>query len=216
MIVAKQIPPDLQQSPIDLTYVEWEGMAVDGNSRLKTYYCNEYEQTKDFLSYCLSYAWDEAIDTDKQLLTIVKSYLSTRGDISVDVAKKIWNILVEFDNSKLTMSDAIIKVLSIWCNSPWKVYTIRGSVQGEWQDVYYNSSMFSIKDIETFEKDYFNLGTEWKITDEDNQESWNIYCYEYDDEKLKKEIAESINHDLSDIVFEKFDGYEQVPKYINF
>lgn len=214
MIEARQVPTDLQESPIDLTYAEMFDLAIDGNRNFHPYCCEEYQQTKDFISHCLSYTWNKGIDTDQQLLDILDNYLNSHGEITIDTGKKIWEKLLAYDHSKLTWATAILNILSIWTGDEWNVYTMRGTVQSEWQNVFYNTKTYTMEQIKLLEMDYFNLGTEWEIKDGDD--TWSIYCYKHGDEELKEEIADAISRDVSEIKFFKFNGYVRTPDFKEF
>lgn len=210
---ARQVPIDEQSSHVDFTYVEWEGMAIDGNGDYPSYYCDEYIQVKSFLEHCLSYKWQRE-DGNEKLIKAIQEYLNIVDDFPIDKAIEIWDTLTAYDNRKKNCSKAMVEILTLYTGHKWEVYTIRGYVQAEWQNVYYETDLFSFESIKQLQSDYFNLGTEWKIEDENDH--WFIYCYEHDDDKLKKEISDSIGYDISEIKFEKFDGYTKVAKYTEF
>ena len=65
-------------------------------------------------------------------------------------------------------------------------------------------SRFSEQDIRNFECEFFNLGTEWCVTDE-KPDSPNeifggcIYCHDTDMDSIRREIAECFECDPGDV-----------------
>ena len=84
----------------------------------------------------------------------------------------------------------------------WK--EIHGCCQGEYNRVIYPESRFSEQDIKNFECEFFNLGTEWCVTDE-KPDSPNeicggcIYCHNTDIDSIRREIAECFECEPGDI-----------------
>lgn len=73
-------------------------------------------------------------------------------------------------------TDDIAEVMSILSGDNWVAETIRGSVQSEVATIIYDNSKMSRDDINFFEIEYFNLGSEWKIYI-DGVYDFNHYCY---------------------------------------
>ena len=208
MLKARQVPFDEQQAP-DLEYEDLIYIAIDGNPSYKSLCCDEYEQAKNFLSKCLSYAYN-----DDKIQEIVNDYLSCRDTIPLDKSIEMWKILISYDKLAIPLSEAIVRILTTWTDCPWDVTSIKGSCQGEWQNVWYDTSCYSLEDIKRVEAAYFNTGTQWEVMDED--EYYTIYCYKDNEDELKKEIADNIGKKVSEISFEKFEDYKKVPVYKEF
>ena len=213
MLKARQVPFDEQQSPFYDDYEELIYIAFDGNTDYRSRYSDEYSQVKYFLANCLPFADNFK---ENEIEEIVNENLDARGVLPLDKTKEIWEVLKKYDYTLISYSKAVVDILSIWTDSPWEYCTIRGCSHGEWQNVYYDTAYYPPKDIERIQMDYFNLGTQWEVLDEDGDEYYNVYCYSYNDNDLKKEIANSIGKDVSEISFEKFVDYKRVPVFEEF
>jgi hypothetical protein len=116
------------------------------------------------------------------------------------------------------------------------VHTISGSCQGDWNTLYHPTE-WSSKDISSFETEYFNTGSQYicfEIDDdgldnlpEDQRESaileqiesgegiaFDVYVYGYDDDGIRKEIAEAVgDYTADDVILFKFTGYTRVANW---
>ena len=100
--------------------------------------------------------------------------------------------------------------LSVVTGQTWRYKEICGSCQDEWNIVYYRPELWSEEALRTFEIEYFNEGTEWRVQDENGEDIY-IYTHEYGREK--KEIAEALGVNTADIVLYWFDGWQKTEKY---
>jgi hypothetical protein len=68
-------------------------------------------------------------------------------------------------------------------------------------------------DREIIETEYFNTGDEWRITDDDGDDVLFVYTHSWCDDEKRREIADAVGYDPSDVILYAFDGYERIPKY---
>lgn len=98
----------------------------------------------------------------------------------------------------------ICKALSLVLGEEFDWKEIHGCCQGEYNRVIYPESRFSEQDIRNFECEFFNLGTEWCVTDE-KPDSPNeifggcIYCHDTDMDSIRREIAECFECEPGDV-----------------
>lgn len=71
-----------------------------------------------------------------------------------------------------------------------------------------------------FEIEYFNLGTEWIIHDEDNVPDspedicgFGVYCATWDEDETRQTIADAVNVDPVDVMMYAYDGDVITAKY---
>ena len=228
-IYARQIPPEHQESPLEYTDDTFGYITVCGNSRLREYYqpvfkrvydalnngelCEALEDIKNKGGYWTGF-YKNATEIINDLLPPEKEKYSTR-DIG-----KIKKIIDNYCNCNGSCEDGILcELLEVVTGNEWEYGTIRGCCQGDWNQVFYQ-----VKDwpngIDCFEIEYFNLGTEWVVHDEDSIPEepdditgYCIYCYGMNDNDIRKEIAESYGGQAEDVVLYEFDGYRQATKY---
>ena len=113
-------------------------------------------------------------------------------------------------------------VLSIVTGEEWSCKQIRGCCQPEWNCIFYPVAQWSKEAIEEFEVEYFNTGTEWIVDDGDfdpesdipeNINSCSVYCTAWNEDGIKKQIADGEGLDMEDIVLYAFEGYAKTPLY---
>lgn len=98
----------------------------------------------------------------------------------------------------------ICKALSLVSGEEFDWKEIHGCCQGEYNRIIYPESRFSEQDIKNFECEFFNLGTEWCVTDE-KTDSPNeicggcIYCHNTDMDSIRREIAECFECEPGDV-----------------
>lgn len=121
----------------------------------------------------------------------------------------VFNAIAErFEESK------ICRALSRVTGKRYKSRTIRGTCQGDWQNVYFPDYYTDII-IKTLEIEYFNTGSEWMIwtDDETEEEAYSLYCYEWSDDEIKAEIAANTGGTPENVTLYKFAGYTKTAFY---
>lgn len=102
----------------------------------------------------------------------------------------------------------------------WDTTTIKGCCQSDWQTVYYDVEKWSREELDHFETMYFNTGSEWVIHDEETEpespediSGYSVYCISWNDEGIKKELAEAAGVEPEEIIMYAYDHSVSVPVY---
>ena len=100
----------------------------------------------------------------------------------------------------------ICKAMSLVSGEEYDWQNIHGCCQGDYNRVIYPKNSFTEQDIQNFECEYFNLGTEWCVSDGDEKpDSPNeicgdcIYCHNTDIDSIRREIAEYFECEPGDV-----------------
>lgn len=118
------------------------------------------------------------------------------------------SIIDRFDGEK-----RILRALHLMTGKRYEKRTIRGCCQGDWQEVYYPVADYTRESLDTLETGYFNLGTEWNITTEEDPDGYYMYCYEYGADAIRAEIASAEETTPENVTLLEFDGWSRTPKY---
>ena len=208
-LYARQISPSEQTSPFWDSAETWDGIllyepvrkyAVDPHYKsilevLQNYFdvsqdiadsrCSEYDSIAEYIND-VSPRQDNKPYTEEQLTgweDAAKSYNFPKAD-GYNPYSRIYDEMW-----------GICKALSLVLGEEYDWKEIHGCCQGEYNRVIYPESRFSEQDIRNFECEFFNLGTEWCVTDE-KPDSPNeicggcIYCHNTDIDSIRREIAE--------------------------
>lgn len=195
MIKMYEVAPEHRESPID--YFDFnEGccfgeVTVTGNRNYDKHETELYQLACSVHDDIMNY--DYTVDDVKADFDIVDEAALKAAYDSTDMRKIIC---------------LLMKALS---GREWGNREIHGSVQGEWQVIYYPADMWNKDGIEWFETAYWNMGSEWIVEDEDDRIS--LYSCEWNEEKMKRDLAEQYGVPVEECEFYKFDGYVQQPRY---
>lgn len=104
-------------------------------------------------------------------------------------------------------TDELLDALKVETGEEWEVSTICGSSQGEWRRVLHRAAIREyIRGA--FSIEYWNEGSEW--TDEDG---CGYYVTAWNDDGIRRELAEYVGCDPEDVVLMEFDGWDRSPRY---
>lgn len=225
MIYVKQIAPEYQESPLFL-YPECfpENIAVCGNRNYNKHLPQVFERVQgaledgeiaEALNDLKSSYYKNATQALNDLLPPEKARYSSR-DIN-----RLKTLVKAFAECRANEEATIIcSVLSIVTGQAWEYRSITGSCQGEWQMVFYPVAAWSVDALNSFEIEYFNTGSEWIIHDEDgipespeDISGYSVYCTAWNEDGIKKELANAAGVDVSEIVMYSFERFKQVPVY---
>ena len=216
-IYARQVPYDLQQSPLQIpNFYEKVPVIIISNKYghfdWESEYKNLFLRIKDvfddlYYDYSNLGTQHSCYENLKELAT---DYF---GDDIIFTTEKLEQFKKYLDNIRGHFPyNFEVEMLSILTGLNWKKTTIHGSVQGDWADIMYIEEQFD--DVSIFECEFFNTGTEWVIHAE-GLGSFAIYIhdwYSYDD--IKKEIKSMLGlEEDEDVVLHVFDNYQQIAKY---
>lgn len=237
-LYAKQVPPEQQECPLDLSAEELEGLVLDGNSRLKSHTTPAYDHVvKNLEEMCEVWREHQVLWTYQKgrpvkLFRLSSDYTAADALRDFQFTKELaggtgdwteeeyaaWKELLMVD--RISKEDARLKAMSLITGHTWESRTISGCCQSEWQTAYYDTELWGPDSLNVFETMYFNEGSEWVIHDGDAEpkgsddiEGHSLYCVEFSDDALKKEIAAHEGVKPEDVVLFKFDGYIKIPQY---
>lgn len=217
-IYAKQVAPEYQESPLYMD--EWpENVYVFGNRYYKDHGGEFIENLKNSmydaadelkaLSRGASY-YDSFIDIINDLLPAPENKKEySRAD------RLTWRaLLLGYYVGTIRADDAITAVLQLITGDEYDDAQIRGSVQGEWNNIIYPAK-YGREWLKEFEIEYFNMGDEWRICEgsPDSDDNYYIYTHSWNDDGKRAEIADAAGVDPADVVLYVFDGYEYTPQY---
>lgn len=187
---AYQVAPEYQESPLDMFDEIPEGLEVYGNEDYKRHTSDIFDNVLEAL---------EEKDFD---------YINTE---SKDI-ERLNELAAKYYTQGANNEAIIAEALSIATGQKWEYKCIYGCCQSDWNYVYYCADLWTDKELEYFEIEYFNTGEEWRVVDEDGEECY-YYTHEWNDIYKTRELAESIGCSVQDLTLYAFDGWERTPKY---
>ena len=225
-VYARQIAPEAQESPLEW-FGDSEVFSTFGNKRFRESMTDIVERVKntldggdfaDEIDAIAGNGWHEPrYDGCEEC---VMDYLPPEngGKYNKPQIAKLCEIAREYrgDGSSHDL-DKLVEVLSIVTGVTYDWTTIRGCCQGDW-----NYCVFPAKENPNrFEVEYFNLGTEWMVCETENEEElnpdevndWSMYCYNWDEEEMRKEIADAAGCKPDQVTMYKWAGYIKSSKY---
>ena len=227
-IYAKQVSPEYQESPIFIDGLFPDNIAVCGNRDFKEHTTEIFDHVKNVLvqgelAEILEYP-DEWKQWYKNVTAAILDYLppTNKDSYTTKETHALRNLIIDFSCCVCSREDEIIcSVLSIVDGRKWDYKPIHGYCQSDWNYIYYPVDEWSENAIKQFETEYFDMGTEWIITDEFDPEEdtlndlcgASIYCHSCNIDDIRKEIAEAEDVKPEEVVLYEFAGYEKIPKY---
>lgn len=210
-IIAKQVNPEYQESPL-MIFDEWpENVVFDGNRDYRSRTTEEYDHIMERFDD-MAWEWDNRGTNGYTLAELLRDYGFYRADGKPWTTKQRheWRVLMECWTAE--DDEVKLKALYLMTGHEWRSATIRGCGQSDWQDIYYDAEMYSAEDIEQIEMEYFNIGSEWIIDDEDG-ENFSMYCYEWQDEAIREEIANVAGVEPEEVTLYKWAGQSSEDVY---
>lgn len=209
-IIAKQVPPEWQESPLNRFDEFPEDVFIFGNRQYNdhtTDFFNNIPRTLEDIADELEYL-REGKNHFGDFSVILEAYTGKHDHTRSERLK--WIELIEKWESSDEEGTIFADVLALLLGKSFKFGTIRGCCQGDWQYIIYPAE-YGREWLESFEAEYFNTGTEWDVYEEgDENDNYNIYCTSYDP---RKEIATIANTTPDNVILYAFDEWELTPKY---
>lgn len=226
-IYARQISPEYQESPLDLGPEFWpDNIAVFGNRYFNEHKCEVFARVQETLEAgeladvledfktCGRSEWYKNItEAINDLLPAEKGKYSTRD---IHELKRLVPMYNTYDHEK----DTLCRVLGIVTGKTWDYRTIRGAAQGDWNELFYQTEDWSLAEIDIFETEYFNTGSEWIIHDGDDAPEYPkeitghcMYCTGWNNDSIREEIAREAGARPEDVVLYAFKQYRRIPEY---
>lgn len=229
-VYARQINPSYQESPL-MIFDEWpEDLIVTGNRDYRTHTNWEWKKIMDdFDDMASEWSMNGMYGSEKySLKEILEMYGFERNDGKpwTTNQRHEWKLMMEDKYNDSRDDEIILKALKLMTGFEWKFTTIRGCCQGDWQNVYYRVDRWNKKSLEAFEAEYFNTGSEWMIHDPtiadgieevpENPEDVNGfcgYCYSWNEDGIREEIANMAGCKPEDVVMWAWDGTNYNDRY---
>lgn len=230
-IYAKQVSPEYQRSPFLIEDDFPDNIVVYGNYRYKGHVSELLHRVREALEEGelaeVIKELEEYFDWYCRVSAAITDYLPpVVGKYSTNAINALKKLVSEYTTCSTTDKNRILcSVLTIMTGKKWDWKTIRGSVQSEWNEIYYPIDEWTREALERFECEYSNTGTEWIVHDwiihEDVEAPEQpedivghpVYCVSWNDEGIKKEIAEVEGVSPDEVVLYAFDGYDRVARY---
>lgn len=232
-IYARQIEPECQESPLsyaDMFDYDAEKLSVCGNGYFTEHKTELFEHVDDVLSsgelaYILDCLKDGTEEHYSTATEAISDYLPPEKEgkrYSTREIHKLKQLIEDYAGSYVAMRDCgiICGVLSIVSGEEYDYRTIRGCCQSDWNTVYYAVSAWNDEALENFETEYFNTGSEWIIHDESDEpkapediSGYSVYCHGWNNDSIRREIAECAGVSPEDIVMYEYAGYHKVSEY---
>jgi hypothetical protein len=228
-IYARQISPEYQDGYylLDDDFCISEGKyIIDGNREFKSYtnevyntLCRNIEEMAD--------SYEAIVEKSpyryfNNVTEILKYYgiEKENGKQWSNKDKKEWKNILAIYNDIYNDEDLICKALSLIYSVDYDYIEIRGSVQSEWQGLYYNADAITNEAIKQIETIYFNTGSEWivdveneEITSADEINGFSIYCFSWNADGIRAEIADAAGVSVDDVILYQFAGYSRTACY---
>lgn len=215
-IIAKQIPPEYQESPLFYGAEFWpENVFVFGNRDF-----NQHAETVEALKTALENIANVYDDmqhggawTDDLLYAI---HCELPDEYRREFTRQERLQIVELANA-YTAADSgdennvLCNALELFTGKTWSTGTIRGCCQGDWQNIIYPAE-YGPNWLEEFETEYFNTGTEWAVDpDGDNV---HVYAHGWRDAEIRAELADAVGVAADNITLLKFTGWSRTAEYM--
>ena len=188
-IRAYQVAPEYQEAPA-LEDMFDDSIIIAGNDRLNGWETEYYKTVYNALF--------EGVNPCEE------------GEENFDAWERLIN-----DSTEQAISDdkAICKGLELLTGEKWAYTELRGTAQREWNGCYYMADIWTRVQLNAVEMEYFNMGAEWRIKDEDGEEWGNTYTHSWDDEENRAEIASVIGVEPEDVTLYLFEGWTRTANY---
>ena len=228
-IYARQIPPEYQQSPFEYDEGVYDNISVCGNRNFKEHLQPVFKRVREILENGeLSEALNDIKNKEGYWTSFYKNVTEAINDLLPPEKEKysirdigaIKKVVESFDSCNIHRENKkLCEVLGLVTGNEWDYRTISGVCQSDWNEVFYQVKDFP-NGLKHFEIEYFNMGSEWIVHEEDFEpetaddiEGYTLYCYSYNNEGIKGEIMESVGVTEAEVVLYKFDDWTRTAKY---
>lgn len=224
MIYARQIRPELQESPLQYDECYPYDMIVCGNRYYQNHTIDVYDLFMDNWEFVYDAMKDCAEKYEyRRYNTVTEAIMDNfppqhkQKYSSRDI--HAWKSILEemcYEEEEVT----ICKALDLITGKSWDTTEIHGCCQGDWQTIIYCTDTWNRAALREFEMEYFNLGSEWMIhegteapeTPEDIN-GFTVYCATYDDDEIRRIIADAACGNPDEVVMYAHDGMSLTDNY---
>lgn len=221
-IYVRQVNPEFQGRGIfDNELNGVEHINVCGNTDYKEHTSNVFKRVKSALDNGELAEAIKDIETDGYYSSFYKTITEVFNDLlkrndgknySRRQIGKLKQLILKYDDCKSSEQDhLLVDVLSIVTGEEWDYKMIYGNRQSDWNTVYYPVQYWTKESLEAFEIIYFNTGSEWIIHDGDMEptspeeiDGLTCYCVSWNDDGIKKELAEAAGGNAEDVILYKY------------
>lgn len=224
-IYARQVPPEEQQSPLNF-YGEFDGYElygaeIYGNRHYKRNTTTLFDSIPEALDG-LCWEWEE-MHAGRQETRDFNTWADALADLvppegrtayTRQERKKDWPaVVLAYHNADYITPEIYAAALSLITGQEWDCCTLRGCCQGDWQNCIYRVDLWDGPALERLEAEYFNTGTEWTFEEETEGGCCSVYCYEWSDDGIRREIADAAGVAPEAVTLYKFTGYTRTAQY---
>lgn len=234
-IVAVQVDPECQKSPLDCDEMFPDNVAVLGNNRMNGH---TPERCEKALAALRNDSFLDDLENPERAgyadaAGVLGDWLPRENGAAYNAdecrvfAERLLHGNLDYD------VDALAALMSLLEEKPWASRMIRGTCQSDWNKIAYPIDEWPEKEREYFECEYWNMGDEWEVYEiesaalekinleaaarDELEEACEMPCYTYThecgNEKIKIEIAAAFGAAPEDVVLLKFDGYVKTLRY---
>ena len=225
--IARQVPPE-EQEPASMDWIEFRGdIAIFGNDNFCEIIPDRVKAVMDQLARADLLNWKEAHEAgERYFWGDWNSLEEAARDCYPELDSSGCGILsrrnytAEEINALMLCEDAycgngdpdaIARAMSIIFRETWTARTIRGSSQSDWSYMLTGPAVTDSAAREA-ERQYFGEFEEWYFIDEIGA-ACSVFCFAYDDEGKRKEIADAIGCRPEAVEMYEFKGYERRAVY---
>ena len=222
--IARQVPPEDQEP--DLFYIRkdgrwmwedeyWNNISILPRSGFHHVLTDDVQEVLDVLE---SYAVSADVSASDDVRASVEHNLPARREngapYTPEEIKLLYNMASAYNDNPYDNRTIISSVLSIMTGKKYDWQCLHGCSQNDWRYIVYPSALYSKDDIRYFECALFNTGTEWSVADaSDPYDVSPIYCTGYNDDIIRREIADGVGCLPEEIEMYKFTGYTRTANY---
>jgi hypothetical protein len=227
-VYAKQVPPEWQENSVFWEDITETNINIFGNKQYRCHKTSLFEKLPEALEELydiwanMQYgAYNNVIWADE-----INDILPPegRGPYTREERAKTWPTLLKeyvsyFERARCE-EDVFCDILELITGRAWDRCTLRGCCQGDWQNCIYPVDEWDGDSLERLEMDYFNTGTEWIIHDDktppespEDINGYSLYCYSWNDDGLREEIAAVAECKPEEVKLYKFNGFKRIATY---
>lgn len=219
-LYAKQIAPECQESPLFFEEDFPENIILTGNKSYNSHTTWEYDNIiQEYEVLCEHYENIKAGESCyKNVTELLKDYFP--GKYSTKQIHKFKEVLEKYGTRYHYEGDYVLDMLEVLTGKEWRKRTICGCCQSDWQYIIYPWKEWTNEEIKAFETMYFNNGSEWIIHDDESTpegpeeiSGYSVYCTSWDNEGIKKELANAAGYEVEEVILYEFSGYTKSPVY---
>lgn len=193
LYIAKKVPCEWQESSDWKDDISNGFYMVFGNKDYRQYTSPLFDK---ILEYRGIIAELEDLDNDERQENLCDIF---HDESCIDHIKNLSemdiNAIIEAANESYLQGkyyQSLCCILSTLSGEKWDYQEIHGATQSEWNYLFYKEEEKPF--ISDFEISYFNMGTEYDIT-EDGEDLFSVYCYSWNIEGQIEEIKRAICFD---------------------